>query len=264
MMQNDELTRVDSPPESVLTAAERHVEGCGSKEWRDLDPDLQRVFELARERVDGCQRVAISLIGRHGGLPTLGTDDPRIRLLDQVQTELGVGPGQAVIDGPELVVVADLARDRRWPAFADRAVALTDFRALISFRLAADGKPLGVLTLYSDAPHAFDPPAAAEWGRVLALYASLAISKDRIEHNLRAALESREVISVAMGILMARENIARPAAFDVLRRASQRSNMKLVEVARRIAGPDDAVTSHDPAEFLAFLDTLMETGRGSR
>jgi AmiR/NasT family two-component response regulator len=57
--------------------------------------------------------------------------------------------------------------------------------------------------------------------------------------DLRVALQSRDVIGQAKGLLMALNRISSEEAFEILRRASQRSNVKL----RRVAA--DLVASHD-------------------
>ena len=57
----------------------------------------------------------------------------------------------------------------------------------------------------------------------------------QLEHNLNAALSSRDVIGQAKGILMERLNLPPEEAFDALRRSSQRLNEKLREVASRLA-----------------------------
>ena len=56
----------------------------------------------------------------------------------------------------------------------------------------------------------------------------------QLAHNLTLALESRGDIEQAKGILMAREHCTPDEAFDILRRASQRQNQKLREVAREL------------------------------
>jgi AmiR/NasT family two-component response regulator len=48
------------------------------------------------------------------------------------------------------------------------------------------------------------------------------------------ALASRDLIGQAKGILMAREGCSADQAFDMLRRASQRLNQKLRDVAEQI------------------------------
>ena len=52
--------------------------------------------------------------------------------------------------------------------------------------------------------------------------------------DLEAALVTRELIGRAEGILMERERITSDQAFDVLRRASQRLNVKLKDVAQTL------------------------------
>ena len=53
--------------------------------------------------------------------------------------------------------------------------------------------------------------------------------------HLLKAVESRDVIGQAKGILMERQKITATEAFDALRLASQQSNIKVVELARRLA-----------------------------
>ena len=49
-------------------------------------------------------------------------------------------------------------------------------------------------------------------------------------------MASRAVIEQAKGILMAQRDCSADEAFDMLRRASQRENVKLRDVAQRIVG----------------------------
>ncbi len=68
----------------------------------------------------------------------------------------------------------------------------------------------------------------------LAAAQALAQQKEHAEH-LDQALASRDVIGQAKGILMERERLTSDQAFDLLRRASQMLNIKLREVADRVA-----------------------------
>lgn len=52
--------------------------------------------------------------------------------------------------------------------------------------------------------------------------------------GLREALTSRDLIGQAKGILMASEGVSADEAFDILRRASQRMNVKLRDVAAQL------------------------------
>jgi AmiR/NasT family two-component response regulator len=52
--------------------------------------------------------------------------------------------------------------------------------------------------------------------------------------QLRGALNTREVIGQAQGILMERDRISARQAFNILRRASQHLNVKLKDVAQEL------------------------------
>ncbi len=56
-----------------------------------------------------------------------------------------------------------------------------------------------------------------------------------MSRHLHEALGSRDVIGQAKGILMERLRLTPEEAFDVLRRSSQRLNVKLREVAAALA-----------------------------
>lgn len=58
----------------------------------------------------------------------------------------------------------------------------------------------------------------------------------QLNQQLQQAVASREIIGEAKGIVMERQNCTRDEAFDVLRRASQRENRKLRELAEDLIG----------------------------
>jgi AmiR/NasT family two-component response regulator len=79
---------------------------------------------------------------------------------------------------------------------------------------------------------ALSPEAAAE--RIAALERALAEALWKVE-GLEIALESRDVIGQAKGILMERGKVDAEKAFDQLVAMSQERNEKLRDVAGRIA-----------------------------
>ena len=98
--------------------------------------------------------------------------------------------------------------------------------------------PAGVvLTAYSPRPGAFGPEAvraveraAADTATILAL----ALRADTQVHraiNLQAALESRTVVDLAAGIIMAQNNCSQQSAVEILRGVSNSRNVKIREVA---------------------------------
>ena len=101
---------------------------------------------------------------------------------------------------------------------------------------------MGALNLYSTKPDAFDETDVA-MGSVFAAHAAAAMSAVRREEHLERKAETRDLIGRAKGILMARSDLDDDQAFDMLRRASQRLNVKLVAVAEQVvdgSAPADA------------------------
>jgi AmiR/NasT family two-component response regulator len=102
--------------------------------------------------------------------------------------------------------------------------------------LPVDRANVGALNLLSDAPSALDS-TSVEHAVVLGAFATVATTAAAHSEDaatLRRGLTSNRVIGKAMGILMALHDISDDAAFDMLRKTSQASNVKLTEVAAHI------------------------------
>jgi AmiR/NasT family two-component response regulator len=63
-------------------------------------------------------------------------------------------------------------------------------------------------------------------------------SADLREAQLRRAIDSRDVIGQAKGVIMARRGVPADEAFEILRRTSQELNVKLVELAKSLTEQD--------------------------
>ena len=88
--------------------------------------------------------------------------------------------------------------------------------------------------------HAAREHAAADRSRA-AEDRERAAAQTRSLDELHAALESRRVIGQAQGLLMARHNLSTQEAFAALVRLSQAENVKLRDVAARLASSSDPV-----------------------
>jgi AmiR/NasT family two-component response regulator len=93
---------------------------------------------------------------------------------------------------------------------------------------------LGALNVYGADPAAFDD-ADQQVAMLLAAVAGVLLDAAQRQAQLTEALESRGLIGQAMGILMAQSEIPADEAFDQLRAASQRMNIKLRDLATTIA-----------------------------
>ena len=91
-------------------------------------------------------------------------------------------------------------------------------------------------------PHAWDTDSI-DLALVFASHAATAISNTQLVSGLQTALQSRHLIGVAQGILMAQYDMGLETAFEVLRRYSSHTNVKLRDVAKQVvelrALPDD-------------------------
>jgi transcriptional regulator with GAF, ATPase, and Fis domain len=110
----------------------------------------------------------------------------------------------------------------------------------IAIPLVARGKVIGELTMHARKDEPFDEGMAdlmSMLAQQAATVAANALAHDTavtLSHQLEEAMSSRAIIEQAKGILMARERCSADDAFDMLRRASQRSNAKLRDIAQLI------------------------------
>ncbi|HEX2046657.1 MAG TPA: GAF and ANTAR domain-containing protein [Acidimicrobiales bacterium] len=209
----------------------------------DVQQTLQKIVDLAVETLDGCDCAGITFLkGRQFSTPAASSDVPR--KVDAIQYETGEGPCLDAIREHDVFRTGDLEHERRWPKFSPRAREETGVTSMVCFRLFVDGDTLGALNLYSKARDAFDDEAVAV-GSVFAAHAAVALSSALHDEQMEEALQSRDVIGQAKGIIMAREGVDADEAFDMLRRASQRVNVKLRDIARQIA--ESAAKSGPPA-----------------
>ncbi len=124
----------------------------------------------------------------------------------------------------------------RWPAFAASAVD-HGIQSSLSLPLTVRAEIVGALNMYSPTPDAFDPHSV-DLAQRFAEQAAVAISNADVywrtyalTQHLEVALENRDRIGQAKGVLIATNRITADAAFDKLRRTSQNLNIKLREVA---------------------------------
>ncbi len=123
----------------------------------------------------------------------------------------------------------DLTAENRWPAFTLDAAA-TGIRSMLAYRLFIINTTLGSLNLYSPKVDAFSDQTVED-GSVFAAHAAIALIGAQNEARLHAAMESRDIIGMAKGILMLRHGLNPLQAFQLLVETSQTTNMKLHQVA---------------------------------
>lgn len=206
---------------------------------------VQQVVDTARHVIPDVDVASVSIMGPDGIFHTPAYTDPVAVELDELQHKLNEGPALQAItfEGTGLTESVDLATEQRWPQFSTAAREL-GICAVMSTSLhpnAVAPARAGALNLYTRQPRGFDDDDRMA-ALLLATHASLAVahttavtSAELHATRMRKAIDSRDVIGQAKGILMAKRNMSADEAFDVLRRTSQQLNIKLTTLAHTLA-----------------------------
>lgn len=206
----------------------RAIQANLSEEVHSLDFIVSAAVEL----IPGAESAGVSTQAAKNRLAGQSASGPLVGPVLEAQNETGDGPCLDVVSGADQLLVADLAVDDRWRAFAD-AVAAAGVRSMLCTPLTGEGNIRGSLTVMSTRPGVFDDESR-ELARVFAAHASIALAGAARHRNIVAALGSRDVIGQAKGILMERFGITADAAFAVLLRMSQHLNRKLRDVSAEL------------------------------
>ena len=201
---------------------------------RDLEQTLGQIVSSAVATIPGVDAGSISMT-RDGRIETRHPTSDLVLKIDDRQSELHEGPCISAIEEPPesgIVMAPDLAGDdaHRWPRFAP-VVVDAGYRALMSTQLSIDGGVSAALNLYSATPDAFDDDARTLAG-LFGIQASLVLYGSQQAVHLQRAVDSRDLIGQAKGILMERFKVDSEAAFQMLVKSSQDTNMKLTGVAQ--------------------------------
>jgi GAF domain-containing protein len=202
-----------------------------------LDAAMKRTADLAVAAIPTCDTCSVSLVADGKITACVSTDEVAERL-DGYQYENDSGPCLDAIRNDELIGIASLAEETRWPAFVTSAAGV-GLESSYSVPLRVDHHTVGALNLYSlggrfEARDEAMSQAFAQHAAVTLANAEAYQHAQDLVENLRAALESRDIIGQAKGIIMERERCTADAAFEVLRSVSQQRNIKLRELAQLV------------------------------
>jgi GAF domain-containing protein len=203
-----------------------------------LEATLTRVASLACRTLDGCDLASLTMI--NDGRPSTPVQtDSAASDLDAAQYRSERGPCLEAYSVRQVVRGTIPASADRWPEFTSAATK-AGIRSVMAVPLVAGERPLGALNLYSKSIDCYDEndeeTAAlfSEQAAVACANAEVYWRTYSLTEHLREALESRDVIGQAKGILMARRNCTPEVAFEALRQVSQHRNIKLRQVAEQV------------------------------
>ena len=205
-----------------------------------LGETLHRIAVVARDAVASATAAGITLLDERELPTTRVWTDELSPAIDQAQYADGTGPClDAYREGRVIRVDDTRTAADRWPGYGAAAVE-RGVLSTLSLPLRAAGDTFGALNLYATHERAFDAVDESD-AEMFATQVSVVLANARaywdafdLAQGLRQAMDSRAVIEQAKGKIMGGNGCTPDEAFDVLVRASQRENVKLRDVARRV------------------------------
>ena len=220
---------------------------------------LDRLCGLAGTSLPGCE-VGMSLGGAARDLESGAASSERADRLDRAQRSSAEGPClEALAEQiPKEAYGAELVANwtRFGPVAADEGV-----KGVMAIPFLVDGQSRGALNVYVFEGGNIDN-RARRLVELLSEQASAALANAQLyqrsaelARNLSIAMESRAVIEQAKGVIMSHRGGDPDEAFDLLRRTSQRDNIKVRELATEVVqyatgGPG---TSPPPAHLADLI-----------
>lgn len=207
----------------------------------DEGSQLQLAAELAVEFVPGCDHAGIAIV-KGSRTVTGGSSDHVVRRGDELQNELNEGPSLDSVRTHDTVISQDLSREPRWPRWAPQVISELGVRSMLSLLLHTTSRSYGSLNLYADRTQAYNSESLAV-AQTLAAHIAVAVAARREIDHRGVAMVNRTVIGQAEGILMERFDLSPDQAFNFLRRQSQQSNRKLLQVCTELVAGRQLKTS---------------------
>ena len=216
------------------------------KTQRTLPAQLEAVVDIVKRTVPSCDAAGIVLL--IDGEPTSIAVTDRFTIeIDLVQYDTGEGPCLSAMNEGDIVRIDILEHDSTFTRFAPGALD-HGLHSVLSTPLAANGRTVGALNMYSTRANAFDDQSS-EAVRPMAEYAGQAIgssplyaySLDMVD-GLVEDLETRAIIEQATGVLMASQEDTSGDALGQLRDLAMRSGESMRTVAEWVIDerPTDA------------------------
>jgi GAF domain-containing protein len=200
---------------------------------------LQRVAELGEAAIPGADLTGLTLLTKEGRPTTAVCTDPETAALDQIQYDVGDGPCLTAFREMRVISVPKMEAETRWPAMAARASDKGVHSSLSAPLIVADSG-IGALNFYARSENAFRE-GDADTAQTFALHAAVVLANAQaywsayeLSQQLEQAMVSRAEIEQAKGVIIEQSGVSSDEAFELLKRASQRENRKLREVATEI------------------------------
>jgi GAF domain-containing protein len=225
-----------SDPLEAHTAHRRIAElvrGVYDRPEPDADSVLAELAEHAANEIPGAKYAGVTVTTNRKRIDTPATTHRYPLMLDQIQQRHHEGPCLASAWEKQTFHISDLEKDFRWPKYRNDALAETPIRSIMAFQLFIADQSMGALNVYAEEPNAFDDETE-EVGLIFATHMAVAWNSAQRDEQFRKALQSRDTIGQAKGMIMERYGIGAIQAFEMLRKLSQDSNVPLARIAQEL------------------------------
>ena len=221
----------------------------------DVEDFLNELAQVSARNLSepGDEIMCAITLQRQRKAATVASSSSSAKAIAQLEYEFSETPSLTATATQQSIHVPDAQRDGRWPDYSS-AVLAQGVRSVLAVPFQLEGGTKAALLLYSRQPGRFEPRMlkfAEDFVGQTSLALRLAV---RFAHysetaaNLRATLESRTVIDMAVGIIMAQNRCSQQDAFEILKTASSTRNSKLHDVAAMVVnslGQGPARTHYD-------------------
>jgi GAF domain-containing protein len=199
--------------------------------FREIVHTTHKMFD-----VDGA---GLMLANAEENLCTVAASDRRFTHLEDLQVRHQEGPCIEAFDTKELVSAPDLTSESRWPAFS-RAAVEQNVHAVLASPLPYNQDAVGVVAVLSQQAR----PWSAEGELALLAFTDLAAllivsmmlgeRQSELATQLQGALNTRQVIEQAKGVLIERHRVPARVAYEQLRAKARSERRKLGAVCADI------------------------------
>jgi GAF domain-containing protein len=172
-------------------------------------------------------------------LRSVASSDQRFEHLEELQIRHGEGPCIEAYDDKKLVGVEDLTSDSRWPDFSQAAVA-RGVRAVLASPLPYNQDAVGVVAVLSEKTRPWSPEgelallAFTDLAALLIASMMMGERQSAISQQLQGALDSRQIIEQAKGVLIGTQQICAREAYERLRSQARSQRRKLTAVCAEV------------------------------
>lgn len=229
----------------------------GHQGVRTLLEDLPVFAAASLSRSTGVAaiEVAITLHRQHQASLAAGSS-ASARLIQEAEQSWGEGPGFDALETQSTMLISDTRKNSRWGTFSD-FLETEGYRSALAVPIPAVPDASGVVCLFSPAARAFNLVAVAAV-EDFAEHAGLTLrqtmtsnSLDSSARDLSEAAESRIIIDLACGAIMAQNRCSQAEALKTLIDASRNRKQKVLLIAEEflqalVRGSDQTFPGSSP------------------